>query len=314
MHAILTQRQEAEAKPAVGRRYLALDAFRGFIMLILVSDGFGLIELAKRNPAFLGIAYQFDHSPWEWITFWDLIQPAFMFMVGVAMPFALARRLEQGATGSQLFRHVAARSFRLLLMSQILLSIHRNEFFFQVINVLAQIAITYFLCYLIMQLKFRWQVAVAALILIGYWAIFVMFPGAEGPFFSKTTNVGAVIDRFVFGRENLGFWVSINFITSTATTLFGVWTGQLLASHRSHAEKMRIMGLAGGRVSGSGAALPYLESDYQENLHDVLHDLQHRLGAAHAARILLGGGSEGLSQMDLPADGHRRKLHLHLFG
>ena len=82
-----------------------------------------------------------------------------MFMVGVDMPFALARRLEKWATLSQLFRHVAARSFRLLLMSQILLSIHRNEFFFQVINVLAQIAITYFLCYLIIQLKSagRWQ-------------------------------------------------------------------------------------------------------------------------------------------------------------
>jgi len=52
---------------------------------VLVSGGFGLVELAQRRPAFSGIANQFDHMPWEWIAFWDLIQPAFMFMVGVAI-------------------------------------------------------------------------------------------------------------------------------------------------------------------------------------------------------------------------------------
>jgi heparan-alpha-glucosaminide N-acetyltransferase len=244
MQATFAPKPAIVPQPAESRRYLALDAFRGFIMVILVSEGFGLAELAKRNPAFIGIANQFDHRPWEWIAFWDLIQPAFMFMVGVAMPFALARRLEQGATRRQLFRHVAARSLRLLLMSQILLSIQRNELFFQLTNVLAQIAITYFLCFLIMQLRFRWQAVVAALILIGHWALYVMFPGTEGAFFSKTTNIGAVIDHFVFGRDNSGYWVSINFITSTATTLFGVWTGQLLASQRTHGQKMRIIGMA----------------------------------------------------------------------
>src|SRR5262245_55781420 len=93
---------EAPPKPSVQQRYLALDAYRGFIMLVLVSSGFGLAELARRRPTFTGIARQFDHMPWEWIVFWDLIQPAFMFMVGVAMPFALARRREQGATEHQL--------------------------------------------------------------------------------------------------------------------------------------------------------------------------------------------------------------------
>jgi predicted acyltransferase len=174
--------------PSGQQRYLALDAFRGFIMFVLVSRGFGLAALAKRNPGFTCIANQFEHMPWEWITFWDLIQPAFMFMVGVAMPFALARRMEQGATERQLFWHVAARSFRLILMSQVLISISGGRLSFQLINVLAQIGITYFLCYLIMRLEFRWQAAVAAMILIGHWALFVAFPGTEGPFRSKTAD------------------------------------------------------------------------------------------------------------------------------
>jgi heparan-alpha-glucosaminide N-acetyltransferase len=250
-----TKPADAVAPRLAAKRYLALDAYRGFIMLVLVSGGFGLAALAERNPAFTGLADQFEHHPWEWIAFWDLIQPAFMFMVGVAMPFALARRMADGAASGQLFRHVAVRSFRLLLMSQILISISRGKPVFQLTNVLAQIAITYFFCYLIMKLQFRWQVVVAASILIGHWMLFVAFPGTEGPFYSKTTNIGAVIDGFVFHKANAGYWVSINFITSTVTTLFGVWTGRLLQSDRSGTEKMRIMAIAAAACLAVGWAM-----------------------------------------------------------
>ncbi len=242
------QPAQASVESPAPQRYLALDAYRGFIMVVLASGGFGLAALAKRDPAFSGVADQFEHNYWQWISFWDLIQPAFMFMVGVAMPFALARRMEQGANRRQLFWHVVVRSFRLILMSQILMSISRGKLHFQLINVLAQIGITYFLSYLIMQLKFRWQALIAALILIGHWVLFVAFPGAEGPFMSRTTNIGALVDKFLFGRVNPGYWATINFITSTATTLFGVWTGQLLQSRRSHTEKMRI--IAASAVAG----------------------------------------------------------------
>ena len=243
---------EVPPKPSAQQRYLALDAYRGFIMFVLVSGGFGLAELAQHRPAFTGMAKQFDHMPWEWIAFWDLIQPAFMFMVGVAMPFALARRIEQGATGRQLFWHVVVRSFRLILMSQILMSIGSGKLSFQLINVLAQVGITYFLCYLIMQLAFRWQAVIAVLILAGYWALFAAFPGTEGPFMSKSTNVGAVIDTYVFGHQNQDYWTTINFLTSTVTTLFGVWTGQLLQSRRSHSEKMRTLAVSGVVCLGLG--------------------------------------------------------------
>src|SRR5207237_9594119 len=78
-------------------RYASLDAYRGFIMLVLASEGFGFSAL-QGDPQWGGIARWFDHVPWEGGVFWDMIQPAFMFMVGLAMPFALARRKELGAT------------------------------------------------------------------------------------------------------------------------------------------------------------------------------------------------------------------------
>src|ERR1044071_4064330 len=95
--------------PAPAARLLSLDAYRGFIMLLLVSEGFGFGVL-KSHPGWTWLAAQFDHAAWEGCTFWDLIQPAFTFMVGVAMPFALARRRAEGASAPDLFKHVLWRA------------------------------------------------------------------------------------------------------------------------------------------------------------------------------------------------------------
>src|SRR3979409_287414 len=99
-------------------RLVSLDAFRGFIMLLVVSSGFGLSVL-EHYPGWTWLAKQVDHAAWEGCTFWDLIQPAFTFMVGVAMPFAVARRMAQGATTFGLFKHVLWRAFLLIVLSNI---------------------------------------------------------------------------------------------------------------------------------------------------------------------------------------------------
>src|SRR5262245_52079332 len=38
------------------------------------------------------LAYEFDHSDWIGLRFFDLIWPSFMFMVGVSVALSLARR------------------------------------------------------------------------------------------------------------------------------------------------------------------------------------------------------------------------------
>ena len=146
------------AQPGL-QRYLALDAYRGFIMLMLVSYGFGFGEL-KGDPTFGTIASWFEHKPWEGIAFWDLVQPGFMYIVGVAMPFALAIRTQKGAAFSDNARHVAIRSLKLIALSQLLYMGGSDPYRFQMINVLCQIALTYFLVFWIMRLRFRWQAVV----------------------------------------------------------------------------------------------------------------------------------------------------------
>jgi len=242
--AVLEQQTAAAGKPPAEQRNLALDAFRGFIMIMLASEGFGFGRLMDHS-VYGWIARQFEHVRWEGLVFWDLIQPSFMFMVGVAMPFAFAKRTALGATPADNFRHVLARFFKLVLLSQVLISIADGALSFQLINVLSQIAFTYLFCYLLMQLRFRSQAMAAALILLVHWGLFLLFPGPDGAF-SKTDNIGAVIDR-TLGLKYGGYYVTINFISSTVTTLFGVWTGLLFRSGRSRAQKMKI--LAGSMVA-----------------------------------------------------------------
>ncbi len=239
---------------AVGR-LVSLDAYRGLIMLLLISHGFGLAVLQSR-PNWAWLASQVDHAAWTGCTFWDLIQPAFTFMVGMAMPFAFRRRIAQGATNFSLLRHVARRSLILIVLSNILSNFNtsRPRPVLQLINVLCQIAFGYLLCFAITRLRLPLQVASAVALIAGYWALFVLYPGPEGPF-SKTGNIGALIDLKVLGYNYSGYYTTINFIGNAVTILFGYWAGMLMLSPRSHAGKLKVLAAAAGAAFALGLAL-----------------------------------------------------------
>jgi predicted acyltransferase len=237
----------------VAARYVSLDAYRGLIMILLVSVGFGFGAL-KGHPWFGVIASQFDHVPWQGAVFWDLVMPAFVFMVGMAMPFAFARRIERGATFNDNLLHVISRSLKLLALSHLFTIVHQGKFQFALLNVLSQLALTYLFCFLIMQLAFRWQVVAAVLLLAVHWAMFAIFPGPQGPF-SQTGNIGQLIDHAVLGRTYPDGYVSINFISTTVSNLLGVWAGYLMMSPRPIGQKMKILAIAAISALAGGLAL-----------------------------------------------------------
>jgi predicted acyltransferase len=110
----------------------------------------------------------------------------------------------------------------------------------QFINVLCQIAFGYVICFLITRMDFPRQVATAVAMLAGYWALFAIFPGPNGPW-SPSGNVGAVIDLKLLGYNYSGYYTTINFIGNAVTILFGCWAGMLLRTNRSHAYKLRVL-------------------------------------------------------------------------
>ena len=230
-----------------GERSLALDAYRGLIMVLLISHGFGLSALKDHG---LGkyLAQQVDHVQWEGLVLWDLIQPAFMFMVGVAMPYAFARRGSGGWGG---FTHALRRSAILIFLSQLFVAVQASgQFQFGLINVLSQIAFTYLICFLLMRFDFRVQAAAAVALLGGHWLLFLAYPGPAGPF-SPQGNVGQVIDQWLLGRNYSGYYVTINLVSSTVTTLFGVWAGMLMRRPIALPQKLRLLlSWAGGCLAG----------------------------------------------------------------
>jgi len=252
--SIATTHQGDSPVPKVaGDRYVSLDAYRGFIMLMLVSHAFGLNSL-RDQPGWHWLAAQFEHVEWEGLVFWDLIQPAFMFMVGMAMPFAFANRTAKGDSVGQIFRHVAWRALMLIVLSQVLIDISGGKLQFQLINVLSQIAFTYFFTFLILRLPIRLQVLTALVLLAGHWALFALFPGPEGAF-SKAANIGARIDQAVLGYNYSGFYVTINFVTSTVTTLLGAWTALFLMRKKPHATNLKVILLSSALCFASGLVL-----------------------------------------------------------
>ena len=252
--SIATTHQGDSPVPKVaGDRYVSLDAYRGFIMLMLVSHAFGLNSL-RDQPGWHWLAAQFEHVEWEGLVFWDLIQPAFMFMVGMAMPFAFANRTAKDDSVGQIFRHVAWRALMLIVLSQVLIDISGGKLQFQLINVLSQIAFTYFFTFLILRLPFRLQVLTALVLLAGHWALFALFPGPEGAF-SKAANIGARIDQAVLGYSYSGFYVTINFVTSTVTTLLGAWTALFLMRKKPHATNLKVILLSSAFCFASGLVL-----------------------------------------------------------
>ena len=103
-----------------GERLLSLDLFRGLTMFLLIAEGARLFHV-MIVPAFDGsaigfIGTQFHHHPWNGLRFWDLIQPFFMFIVGVALPLSVVNRQKRGDTQAQILRHILFRSLLLLLL------------------------------------------------------------------------------------------------------------------------------------------------------------------------------------------------------
>lgn len=160
-------------------RLVSLDALRGFDMFwILGADG--VARSVRRigstpGPDFLG--HQLEHVDWAGFTFYDLIFPLFVFIVGVSSVFSLTKIVA---------RHGRAAALRRILIRALLLfalGIFYNGGLSQpwpdirVMGVLQRIAIAYAAAGLLF-VFFRPRVLafVAGGLLAGYWALLTFVP------------------------------------------------------------------------------------------------------------------------------------------
>ena len=154
-------------------RLVSLDAYRGLVMLAMVSGGLGLTQVAshfEKSPVWNFIGYQLKHVEWTGCSAWDLIQPSFMFIVGVAMPFSFASRVARGDSRGSILFHVVWRALVLIALGIFLRSNGRSQTNFTFEDVATQIGLGYAFLFLILGRGWRVQLASALVILIGYWA------------------------------------------------------------------------------------------------------------------------------------------------
>ncbi len=246
--------------PKVSTRLVSIDFFRGITMFLLIGDFTGLFESlhdpAMQNSIVRFLGMELTHHPWHGLHFWDLIQPFFMFIVGVSLPFSVSNRLKKGTSRSSIFRHVLQRSLLLLLFGWALYCIEPGRITWRFQNVLAQLSVTYFVAYLIMQKKPSIQIIITLLILLATDLAYRFFPvaGFNQPFVPDH-NLGAWVDLKISGELSDGHWVSLNAIPTIAHTVWGVLAGQLILSDRKTSVKLRIMLIAGLILVVSGYAL-----------------------------------------------------------
>ena len=230
-------------------RMLSIDFFRGLTMFLLIGEStriYSHISSIEGSRIMQFIGTQFSHHEWHGLHFWDLIQPFFMFIVGVAIPFAVANRIKKGDSDNRILLHALKRSFLLLFLGWALYCVGPGKIVFRFQNVLAQLSVTYLIAFLIMRKSFTFQLIFTLLILLLIDLAYRFFPveNFNHPWVAYE-NLGAWVNNKIEGVDKASIWASLNAIPTTAHTVWGVLCGQLLMSDRTVRKKIQILIIAG---------------------------------------------------------------------
>lgn len=275
--------------PAVAR-VASLDAFRGFVMFLMLAEAMRLWTLHDAFPdstfwAF--VAFNTTHVPWQGCSLHDLIQPAFSFLVGASMPFSVAARRAAGQPFGAMLRHAIRRSVILVFLGIFLRSLSHEQTYWTFEDTLTQIGLGYAALFLLAFTSVRVQAATFVAILVAFWAAFAWYPapGPDFPYpavgvpidwphlysgflahFNKNSNLAWAFDTWflnLFPREspflyNPGGWSTLSFVPTLATMMLGTWAGTWLKGVRPVMATLRGLVVAGLALTFAGLLLQWL--------------------------------------------------------
>src|ERR1700737_317299 len=259
--------QEAVPARAVSARNVALDAYRGFVMLLMMAEVLELSRVAASYPTSLFwkiLSFNQTHVEWFGCSLHDTIQPGFSFLFGVALPYSIASRIARGAGFAELFGHALWRSLALVTLGVFLRSMDHSMTYFTFEDTLSQIGFGYPFLFLLgfrslrMQSE-KWIWVTLCVILFGYWVLWAVYPAAPTNFdwpsvgvsetwnsqhnftgfaghWNKNYNFGNRFDQWflnLFPREsrfeyNSGGYLTLSFIPTLGTMILGLIGGRWL--------------------------------------------------------------------------------------
>lgn len=269
-------------------RNVAVDAYRGLVMVLMMAEVLHLARVAGAFPGnwFWGIlAYNQTHVQWAGCSLHDMIQPSFSFLVGVALPYSIASRMRKGQSFQFLFAHALWRSLILIALGIFLRSMHSTQTYFTFEDTLTQIGLGYPFLFLLGFRSPRWQWGAFAAILFGYWLAWALYPAPGANFdwaavgvpqnwahnfagfashWNKNSNLGNAFDQWflnLFPRTkpfvyNGGGYLTLSFIPTLGTMILGLVAGRWLRQY-APAIPMRRLLVAGAIGIAAGLLLHF---------------------------------------------------------
>ncbi len=239
-------------------RLVSLDVFRGLTMM-----GMTIVN----NPGSWSYVYPpLRHAEWNGWTITDLVFPFFIFIVGVAIPYALGKRFESDSR-EKIYLKIVKRAAVMFLLGLVLAGFPNfNLETIRIMGVLQRLA----LCYLAASLIFlhtgaKGQAITALGCLAFYWLVMLIPPpDRETLWQTKDDNIAAWLDRMIFGTAHL--WKAaktwdpeglLSTIPAVATALAGTLTGTWLRSQREPVEKAAGLFFAGAIALGVGGMMDW---------------------------------------------------------
>jgi predicted acyltransferase len=269
-------KQLAAVSPAPSR-LASIDAYRGFVMLLMMAEVLAFHHVSEALPnsgfwAFLN--FEQSHVEWTGCSLHDLIQPSFSFLVGVALPFSVASRKSKGIPFGKLLKSALVRSLVLIALGIFLRSMSSSITYFTFEDTLTQIGLGYTFLFLLGFCSKRAQLVALILILIGYWAAFALYPlpGTDFDYsqagvtadwqynfhgfaahWNKNTNLAWAFDRWFLNlfpteetfQNNGGGYSTLSFIPTLGTMILGLMAGNILRSSTGQQQKVRQFVLTG---------------------------------------------------------------------
>jgi heparan-alpha-glucosaminide N-acetyltransferase len=286
---------EAAPVGTAAARNVAIDAYRGLVMLLMMAEVLQLSRVAAAYPSswfWKILAWNQTHVEWFGCSLHDTIQPGFSFLVGVALPYSIASRMAKGARFAELFWHALWRSLVLVALGVFLRSMDHTITYFTFEDTLSQIGFGYPFLFLLgfywMKTgKAKWVWATLGIILFGYWLAWALYPAPPANFnwpsvgvsetwnaqhnftgfaahWNKNYNFGNRFDQWflnLFPREhpfvyNEGGYLTLSFIPTLGTMILGLIAGRWLRESRP-AVPMKKLLIAGVAGIALGLALHY---------------------------------------------------------
>ncbi|HEY2472952.1 MAG TPA: DUF5009 domain-containing protein [Terracidiphilus sp.] len=241
------------------QRNVAVDAYRGLVMVLMMGEVMRFAEVARAFPQstfWRILAFNQTHVEWAGMSLHDTIQPGFTFLAGVALPYSIRSRQGKGESFAHMLWHTMWRSVVLIALGIFLRSTDRPITYFTFEDTLSQIGLGYTFAFLLTFAKPRWQWIALGGILLGYWLVWALYPAPGANFdwasvgvspdwhrylysgfaahWNKNSNLGQAFDvwflnlfprtsRFSF---NDGGYLTLSFIPTLGTMLLGVIAGR----------------------------------------------------------------------------------------